>query len=102
MSTYAVFGMTRPRAIDMARKSVAGCLVEAEWDTQVGLKVDEIMGSSRCVMLSDKYDAPQFAREYLELAKRIDSRDLHIKSQTKTGDFTKKGTPKTTWTRVIQ
>ena len=68
MSTYAVFGMTRPRAIEMARKRVDQKFngTEADWSERVALEAERIMKSSNRVMLSDKFDAPQFAREYLE------------------------------------
>jgi hypothetical protein len=97
MSTYAVFGMTRPRAVEMARKSISDNVNEMAWNSLVNNKADEIMESRRCVMLSDKFDAPQFAEDYRNLARSIESRDLCIKAQCKTGDFTKKGRPKMHW-----
>ncbi len=92
MSTYAVFGMTRPKAIDMARKAVDRQLLksnkhlpESKWSDLVAEKVEIIMASSRCVMLSEKFDAPEFAKDFRKLAQKVESRDLHIKAYCKTG-----------------
>jgi len=99
VSTYAVFGMTRPRAREIAKNRVDRKfnVTESKWNELVDLETDNIMKSRRSVMLSDKFDAPQFAKEYMELARHIESRDLHIKAQCKTGAFTKKGRPKFHW-----
>jgi len=91
MSTYAVFGMTKPRAIRAARDAMNKknpnkmFIPESQWEEMVSEKADEIMKSRRCVMLSEKFDAPQFAKEFNKLAKRIESRDLHIKAWCKAG-----------------
>lgn len=88
----------------MARKSVNSLLdtlgehvPESKWIEMVDEKTDKIMKSSRCVMLSEKFDAPQFAEEYRSLARKIDSRHLMIMAYCKTGQKTKKGRPKMHW-----
>lgn len=104
MSTYAVFGMTRPRAVDMARKSVNSLLdksgkyvPESKWTEMVDEEADKIMKSNRSVMLSEKFDAPQFAEEYRLLARKIESQNLTIKAYCKTGRNTKTGKPEMHW-----
>jgi len=102
MSTYAVFGMTRPRAVAMARKSVDRLfdglhVPESKWTKMVDKEANKIMKSSRSVMLSEKFDAPQFAEEFRSLARRIDSRHLTIKAYCKTGEKTRTGKSKMHW-----
>lgn len=98
MSTYAVFGMTRARAIEMARKSVKTWkkdpndprltvgLSEAEWEAAVQEQAEKTMAGTQCVQLSEKYDAPSFAFDYLALARKNGARGLHVKSYAKTGE----------------
>lgn len=99
MSTYAVFGMTRPRAVELARKKVKTWkpdpnnrretidLSEEEWEVEVQKEADAIMAGVRTCQLSEKYDAPHFAFDYLRLAQKTTAcRGLHVKSYGKTGD----------------
>jgi hypothetical protein len=82
VSTYAVFGMSRPRAVEMARRSVpteegpaayVRSLSEKEWESKVQSVADATMLSGKTVQLSDKFDAPQFAHEFLGAVR------LHVK-----------------------
>lgn len=99
VSTYAVFGMTRPRAVELARKKVKTWkpdpsdrrkqidLDETGWEVEVQKEADAIMAGVQTVQLSEKYDAPHFAFDYLHLAQRTtDARGLHVKSYGKTGE----------------
>jgi hypothetical protein len=98
LSTYAVFGMTRARALEMARKSVKTWkkdpndsrntinLSAAEWEAAVQAEADKVMAGTKVVQLSDKYDAPSFAFDYLNLARKHGARGLHVKSYAKTGE----------------
>jgi len=99
MSTYAVFGMTKHRAVELARKANEAWnkdehrpMTPAEYDALVASEAAETMASTRCIQLSEKFDAPQFADEFMKLcAKTQESRSLHVKAyclkeiDTKTG-----------------
>lgn len=93
MSTYAVFGMTKHRAVEAARKNIEPwnkvekrSMTPAEWEAAVQAEAAETMAGTRTIQLSEKFDAPQFAREFLEIAKKAESRSLHIKAYSKTGE----------------
>jgi hypothetical protein len=102
MSTFAVFGMSRRYALEAARKSVPQAkggevLPESEWLSQVDDAADEIMSSKRVVQLSEKFDTPHVAKEFLNIAKGAGCRDLRIKAyivtdkrSLKTGKLKKK------------
>lgn len=90
MSTYAVFGMTMDCAIKIARKNIDKSVPESKWAETVAKEANEIMESRQCVMLSDKFDAPEFARDFKRLAMKSESRDLHIKAYCKTGERSEK------------
>lgn len=113
MSTYAVFGMTRARAVEMSRKKVptwkkidgkVNQLNEAEWWAEVQLAADKVMAGTQTTQLSDKFDAPSFAFEYLSLARATtDARGLHVKSYGKTGSTNPKtGKPIFEWKLVSE
>lgn len=112
MSTYAVFGMTRARAVEMSRKTVKtykridGKIVnlnEAEWWAEVQKDADATMAGSKTVQLSDKYDAPHFAFDYLRLAQRTtDARGLHVKGYERTGTNPRTGRPMFQWSLVSE
>lgn len=108
MSTYAVFGMTRPRAVEMARKKVLTTekrdgdyvgLSESEWEVKVQAEADRIMASQQTTQLSDGYDHPAPAFEYLRLARAV-GRGLHVKARTSDGINTKTGRPSFSWIEV--
>lgn len=110
MSTYAVFGMTLARAVEMSRKKVPtwkkvdGKVVqlnEADWWVEVQAAAQRVMASTQTVQLSDKYDAPHFAFDYLRLAQRTtDARGLHVKGYEKTGTNPRTGRPMFQWSHV--
>jgi hypothetical protein len=109
MSTYAVFGMTRLRAVEMARKKVPTTkrnsqgvyegLSEKEWEVDVQAEADRIMAGSQTTQLSDKYDHPAPAFEYLKHAQAV-GRGLHVKAWTRDGSNPKTGRPTFHWAEV--
>jgi len=93
MSTFAVFGMTRDVALAEARKKVSTTrrsdsgqreqLTPQEWQQACEERADKIMASKRVKQLSPLYDAPQYAEQFIELARRtLDCRDLQIKAKS--------------------
>jgi hypothetical protein len=94
MSTFAVFGMTRDVAMAEARRTVkttrpdpkrAGHNIELtvdEWMHKVGLRADQIMGGARVKQLSPLFDAPQYAEQFIELARKSGKcRDIRIRTK---------------------
>lgn len=95
MSTFAVFGMTRAVAQAEARKRIKGTrknvkapggvepIPLAEWLELVEKKTEQIMGGGTVRQLSPLFDAPQYAEQFIELARKtIQCRDLRIRSKT--------------------
>ena len=97
MSTFAVFGMTRHIALQMARKKTSNIvgntiIPESEWDNRVSAAADAIMSGSKIKQISDAFDAPQFAQEWIDLCRRSGhSRYLHIRAKRVVRD--EKGSP---------
>lgn len=94
MSTFAVFGMTRDVAMAEARRTVkttrpdpkrTGHNIELtvdEWMLKVGLRADQIMGGARVKQLSPLFDAPQYAEQFIELARKSGKcRDMRIRTK---------------------
>ena len=94
MSTFAVFGMTRDVALAEAKKRTKGTRknvkapggVEpvplAEWLELVEKKTEQIMGGGTARQLSPLFDAPQYAEQFIELARKtIQCRDLRIRAK---------------------
>ncbi len=107
MSTYAVFGMTRHHANELAKKDIRRQLDKSgkfmsmtELRKEIGKRSDEIMESDLVSQLSTLFDAPQFAKEFRSLAAKTESRDLHIKGRRKSEETTKTGRPKMVWESV--
>lgn len=102
MSTYAVFGMTASAAREIARRNLLNkkSLPHYEFDALLKLKIEEIMQSDQVIMLSDKFDAPQFAKDFLELAKKGEHRHLHIKAYTQLSRDPVTGRKKMHWISV--
>ena len=101
MSTYAVFGMTRYQAIDIARNIInKRCVPESEWGALVSDEANAVMESRRIVRLSDKFDAPHFATDFKGIAERSESRDLHIKAFCQAAGETLTGKLKMHWVDV--
>lgn len=108
MSTFAVFGMTHERARELARVRVDRAIVSErkyvpppDREKRVADEADTIMKSSQVVQLSDKFDAPQFAEDFLRLTERTqEHRSLRIKAWTKADGLTKSGRQKMEWQPV--
>ena len=94
MSTFAVFGMTLDLAKTEARKKTSGTrknlkapggvepVPEAEWRTLVEKRAQKIMGGGTVRQLSPMFDAPQYAEQFIELARRtLKCRDMHIRAK---------------------
>jgi hypothetical protein len=106
--------MTRARAVEIARKKVPTSkknpnnpldvigLDAEEWEVAVQEQAGKIMAGTQTIQLSDKYDAPSFAFDYLRLAQSTtDARGLHVKSYAKTGEKNPKtGKPIYEWKLV--
>lgn len=79
MTAFCVYGVTRSRCLDQAKKKVDLKLVktasgnrmmkEAEWEFSVGLAAAIIYTHAKAVAVSPRFDAPQFAREWMNIAK---------------------------------
>lgn len=94
MSTFAVFGMTMDLANTEARKKTSGTrknlkapggvepIPEAEWLALVEKKAQKIMGGGTVRQLSPMFDAPQYAEQFIELARKtLKCRDMHIRAK---------------------
>lgn len=94
MSTFAVFGMTRDVAMAEAKKTVKSTrpapknigqkieLTVDEWLHKVCQKADQIMGGGKVKQLSPLFDAPQYAEQFIELARKtLRCRDMHIRAK---------------------
>ena len=94
MSTFAVLGMTLDVAKTEARKKTAGTrknakapggvepIPEAEWLELVAKRTEKIMGGGTVRQLSPLFDAPQYAEQFIELARKtLQCRDMRIRSK---------------------
>lgn len=95
MSTFAVFGMTLDVAKTEARKRTAGTrknakapggvepIPETEWLELVAKRTEKIMGGGGTVrQLSPLFDAPQYAEQFIELARKtLKCRDMQIRAK---------------------
>ncbi|WP_330114110.1 hypothetical protein SA496_15695 [Pseudomonas sp. JS3066] len=89
MSTFAVFGMTRDQALADARKNVKTtrrtpqgevAIPLSEWVQLCEKRADEIMAGTKVKQLGPLFDAPQYADEFIALARRtLKCRDLQIR-----------------------
>ena len=102
MSTYAVFGMTRPKAIELAKDEMTNDPIPpAEYVRRLNAAADRIMQSQRMVRISEKFDAPQYAREFQAIcARTCECRDLHVKAYLQTDKLTPSGRRKYIWEYV--
>lgn len=90
MTAFCVFGMTEPLARKAATRAsetwVARMseqerqeLSKAEVEEWIAAKTAEIMRAGRSVQVSGAFDAPQFANDWIELARRtIKTRGLAV------------------------
>lgn len=91
MTTFAVFGMSENWAKEEARehtptfKNVNGKRIDlsvTEWEDEVKIQIAKIMAGKKCVRLSPFFDAPQYAQQFVEMARsRIKCRDLKIRTK---------------------
>jgi len=94
MSTFAVFGMTQDLALAEARKKTSGTrknlkvlggtepIPEAEWLEMVRKRAEKIMGGGTVRQLSPMFDAPQYAEQFIELARKtLKCRDMRIRAK---------------------
>lgn len=111
MSTFAVFGMTRATAINDARKTTSTTkpggesMTPMEWEQACEKQADKIMRGAKIKQLSNLFDAPQFAKQWIELQRKAGGcRDLHIRYKSVMRDAMgipltnkKTGAPKVGW-----
>lgn len=94
MSTFAVFGMTLDLANTEARKKTSGTrknlkapggvepIPEVEWLALVEKRALKIMGGGTVRQLSPLFDAPQYAEQFIELARKtLRCRDMQIRAK---------------------
>ncbi|KDD10091.1 hypothetical protein L522_1768 [Bordetella bronchiseptica MBORD707] len=81
MTAFCVFGMTEPIARAAARKAwgkhvaamtkeARAYLTESDETDWIDVKTDYLLAKAKPVQASGAFDAPQFARDYIALAKR--------------------------------
>lgn len=73
MSAFCVYGMTITHAMKHAEKRLErghDCKTKEEWKEKVGEVAETILVSHAPVQVSPTFDAPQFAREWIEVAQR--------------------------------
>jgi hypothetical protein len=105
MGTFAVFGMTWAFALSEAKKKTVTTrpnpkpgqppidLTLEEWMLKVERNAEQVMAGARVRQLSPAFDAPQFAEQFVELARRTARcRDLRIRAKQVLMD--EKGNPK--------
>lgn len=82
MSAFCVFGMTEPIARKAAAKAwekhlgamtkqERACLTDADEADWIAVKTEYLLAKAKPVQLSGAFDAPQFASDYIALAKRL-------------------------------
>lgn len=91
MTTFAVFGMSENWAREEAREQTSTHKIEngkrlertiPEWEAAVEAYVAKIMAGKKCVRLSPMFDAPQYAQQFMEMARKsIVCRDLKIRTK---------------------
>lgn len=86
MSVFAVWGMTYDYALRSAQKKTKSIerngeiIPESEWLQRTHAAAESIMSGTLIRQLSAKFDAPQFARQFIEIVLRTERhRDLQIR-----------------------
>lgn len=86
MSVFAVWGMTYAHAFGLAQKKTrtidnkGNLIPEPDWLKLVHEAAEIIMAGQMIRQLSTKFDAPQFAKEFMEIASRMQRhRNLQIR-----------------------
>lgn len=100
MSTFAVFGMTRAMAVAEARKKTPATRADKsrggvepipldEWLGMVEAAAGRIMSGTQVRQLSPMFDAPQYAEQFIALARKAgDCRDMRIRAKSELKDAT--------------
>ncbi|MDD1976969.1 hypothetical protein [Pseudomonas tussilaginis] len=93
MSTFAVFGMTAGVALAEARKITRTSrlptqgLTLPEWNAAVEKTAAKIMAGKKVKQLSQLFDAPQYAEQFIVLARKTgECRDLRIRAKCEITD----------------
>ncbi|MGO3214802.1 MAG: hypothetical protein ACTIJ4_01730 [Halomonas sp.] len=106
MSSFRVYGMTECKALQLARASTAPKSAESvsEFEDRVTERFNQIMEGKRNVPLSQPFDAPQFARQFIEMAKRSGrARDLRVMYPKKVQVMRKnKAVMQTVWQEYVR
>jgi hypothetical protein len=116
MSGFCVFGVTMEQCIEKARKKVKSYDKEAkrhleveEYNAKVEVLARELFATGKgAKQISPAFDAPQFARDWIELAKKtIQSHSIRMmargeKIDDKGGPVLRKGKPVIGWTPYQQ
>lgn len=111
MSAFCVFGVTMDDCVNLARKKtkikdreLKRLLTQEEWVAKCDKLAREMF--ENCVgskQISPAFDAPQFAHDWIEVAKKtIESKSIRImcrgkKVDDKGGDVIRKGQPVIGW-----
>ena len=100
MTTFAVFGMSENWAREEAKehtptfKNENGKRVDltvSQWEAEVEVQIAKIMAGKKCVRLSPMFDAPQYAQQFMDMARKsIVCRDLKIRTKAVLVDAKKK------------
>lgn len=104
MSTFRVYGMTESKARQMARALPPRNQESIEdYEKRVQERFEKLMDGSKEVPLSTAFDAPEFAQQFMALARRAGRcRNLHIRRpetiHVKRG---KKMVPTTYWKEYV-
>ena len=91
MTTFAVFGMSENWAREEAKEHTPTFkhengkridLTVSEWEAEVESQIKKIMAGKKCVRLSPMFDAPQYAQQFMDIARKsIVCRDLKIRTK---------------------
>jgi hypothetical protein len=71
MSAFCVFGMTLAIAKKRAEKKLSDTSIPMDqWNERVLAEAEKILAHANPTQVSPPFDAPQFARDWIEVAKR--------------------------------
>lgn len=112
MTAFAVYGVLFSECVSAAKKSVPATkkqgnqviqLTQSEWLDEVNKKAEVAFKRNKPKKISVLFDAPQFCKEFIQLAEKGRARDLQIKQAIKQ-EVTRKGKPaiKTSWVPMAQ
>ncbi|AUT46977.1 hypothetical protein [Achromobacter sp. AONIH1] len=104
MSAFCVFGMTEPLAKKAAEKAwkkhlnqmtpeVRACVRPSDLVDWMATKTDYYLATSKLVQLSGTFDAPQFANDYIRLARQSE-RTSRLRVMVRGETVDKNGAPR--------